>query len=299
LLLSKNVSRMLRKHITVSEAPKTNNRLPLSFHRTFVPERRYITALLDFAANEGAGTVQDISAQTGIPTGKSSGKVPAILDYCYAMGLLGRGSYARGSEKAPRLTPFGRVVWLEDRHLAEGVTQWLAHFHMCRPDVGADAWHHVFAIGRGALGLEFTAEEFEAYLANIYGPKNRSLAGPMVRMYEEPAAFRAAGVLRSGPHGIERRVAPVLEEFGNGYTAWLLKLLETHFPDERQTTVDDLNAASHWQSIAGWSPRQADLVLSMAQAKEAVDVDRQMRPWVISRRGLSENCWHRLYEDLV
>ncbi len=67
---------------------KRHNRLPVTFHQTFLPERAHIAALLKYAAGGKTGTDQEISADIGVPTGQSSGKVPAMLDYCAGMGLL-------------------------------------------------------------------------------------------------------------------------------------------------------------------------------------------------------------------
>lgn len=92
---------------------KQNNayhRLPVTFHQTFIPERAHISALLKFAAsgNESTSTPlsvtdQEISVETGIPTGQSSGKVPAMLDYCRGMGLiqLERGTYPEQKRPVP------------------------------------------------------------------------------------------------------------------------------------------------------------------------------------------------------
>ena len=35
--------------------------LPINFHKTFIPERHFIAALLDYAALGKAGTLQEIS----------------------------------------------------------------------------------------------------------------------------------------------------------------------------------------------------------------------------------------------
>ena len=49
--------------------------LAVNFHKTFIPERRLITDLMGYAALGQRGTFQEISADTGIPMGKSNGKV--------------------------------------------------------------------------------------------------------------------------------------------------------------------------------------------------------------------------------
>jgi len=50
------------------------SRLPRNFHKTFIPERQYLNSILRFAARGASGDIQKIAAETGIPTGTSSGK---------------------------------------------------------------------------------------------------------------------------------------------------------------------------------------------------------------------------------
>lgn len=125
--------------------------LPLNFHKTFIPERRFIAALLEFAALDKQGNYQEISKETGIPMGKSSGKVPAILDYARGMGLIEFIGKRANSIKKPVLTTLGRVVYLEDKFLGEKMVQWLVHMNLCRNDIGAITWHKAFAKGRNIL----------------------------------------------------------------------------------------------------------------------------------------------------
>ena len=53
--------------------------LSLSFHLTFAPERRYLAALLEYAALGKSGSMREMADDTGIPMGESTGKLPA---YC-------------------------------------------------------------------------------------------------------------------------------------------------------------------------------------------------------------------------
>ena len=63
---------------------KTN----LNFHQTFKPERQYISGLLSEIECCNGLDIQEISNQTGIPTGKSSGKVEPTISYAEYMGLI-------------------------------------------------------------------------------------------------------------------------------------------------------------------------------------------------------------------
>ena len=81
-----------------------HHRLPRNFHRTFKPERQYIHAMLRFAASGREGDAVAIGEATGIPTGASCGKVPAIIDYCRGMGLIVLTGPERSAVKRPELT---------------------------------------------------------------------------------------------------------------------------------------------------------------------------------------------------
>jgi hypothetical protein len=276
------------------------SRLPFNFHQTFIPERVYAEKILSFAASEKNGTIKEISTQTGIPMGKSSGKAPAILDYCCGMGLVTLTG-KRGAIKSPRLTNFGRVVFLEDKFLKLPLSQWLAHLHLCRPDAGAEAWFLTFVKGRPILGDSLDPARVEQFLQDQSGGQlQTSLVGPLFRTYTDTAALldtRLLSTVENAPY--RRNPAPISNEFLRGYAAWLLALLEIHFPDQREVAANDLQSASNWQDVGGWSSAQCDHLLALIQERGFVDVNRQLRPWVITRLYPSAEVWPTIYQDLV
>jgi hypothetical protein len=278
---------------------KIYQRLPVTFHQTFAPERTHISALLRFTASGKEGTEQEISAETGIPTGQSSGKVPAMLDYCTGMGLLSVEKGSQAGKKFPKLTDFGRTVLLEDANLTEELTQWMAHLLLCRRYGGAEVWHLSFGVSYDVLGIEFSEEGLEEYLTGILGRRKRSLIGPMIRMYDEPASFKKAGTIAHENKTLRRMPAPILSGFGNGYAASLLSLWEGHFPKERQVTLADFEAETYWQRICGWNDRQYLQILEILESNGAIVLDKQMRPWVLTRRAESQNYWRTLYDELA
>ena len=274
-------------------------RLPVHFHQTFIPERRYISALLRYAASEKQGTDQEISASTGIPVGQSSGKVPSIINYCIGMGLI---SIERGNEprqKRPVLTDFGRIVLIEDSNLSEPLSQWIAHINLCRRIGGAEVWQKTFGPGRDVLGMKFSESDLDEYLNSFFGKKSRSHIGPMIRTYEEESAFKNTGSVTRKSNSIERSPAPLLNGFGPGYSALILSLWDDHFLEFRQVTLTDFEEETYWQRIMGWSDQQLEMVLEMIQANGAIDVDRQIRPWIILRRADSKQYWRKLFGQLV
>lgn len=282
----------------VEKKREQRNRLSRNFHKTFIPERQYINAILRFAARGASGNIQVIAAETGIPTGSSSGKVAPTLDYCRGMGLV-QMSEGRSAIKKPELTSFGRIVLLEDPFLKEPLSQWLAHFNLCDIHNGAEVWYQTFFNGYTRLGMEYRREALEDWLATSCNAPRGGLIGPMVRMYEDNSSFGSCGVLTENNGRISRKVAPVKGEFAFGYGAWLIQMMETIAKAGSQVTVTELEEKRGWRTIAGWNQMEAQRILELVERKGILMVDRQMTPWILRARETAINSWSKIYNDLI
>jgi hypothetical protein len=255
--------------------------------------------MLCFAASDREGDYQEIAAATGIPTGTSSGKVPAILDYCCGMGLIRLAGPGRSSMKKPDLTPFGRVVLLEDPFLKQVVSQWIGHLNLCGRLAGADVWYRTFFEGTQALGMTFPRTKLESYLGGIYGVEKSGLIGPLVGAYEDDAAFKVCGVLSETNGMIVRRPAPITDELGLAYGSWILQLIADHFPRQQQVPVTDLDAVAGWRTIPGWDVTLMQRALELVQRKGLIGVDRHMMPWLLTPKLTADATWKRIYDDML
>lgn len=276
-----------------------HQRLSRNFHRTFKPERQYISALLRYAASGAEGDIQAIGAATGIPTGASSGKVPAIIDYCIGMGLVDLGGQKRSAVKKPELTPFGRSVLLEDPYLKTGISQWIAHLNLCGPITGADVWYQTFFAGAQSLGKAFERTALESHLSMAYGVEKAGLVGPMIGMYADEASFGICGALEDGKTNIKRKPAPLNDEYGYAYGAWLLQLIENHFPKQGQISTTELDAQAGWRTIPTWDIGNHQLALELIERKGLIEVDRHMEPWLIRPKATAESTWKIIFDDLI
>ncbi len=268
--------------------------LPINFHQTFVPERRHIEKLLHYAALGKQGSMQELAEDTGIPMGKSSGKAPAIVSYAKGMGLIEAGGSRPSKVIEPTLTPFGRAVYLGDRCLEEPLTQWLVHLNLCRGDIGAEAWHAVFAKARNSLGNRFTRPQLEEYLARRFGP-GRDRTGPLVRTYTDSAALGGANVLAVREEWVERRAMPVRDDWGPAYAAALLSVLESQFAGREQVTLDEVRE-THWFDAAYWSEADIEALCMTLDRCGYLKVDRQLKPWVLDRHAQAAKVWPLVYE---
>jgi hypothetical protein len=276
-----------------------HSRLPRFFHKSFKPERQYINAMLRYAASGQEGDLQAIAAATGIPTGSSTGKVPAILDYCSGMGLIRLVGPERSSIKKPELTPFGRIVMLEDPYLKASVSQWIAHFNLCGFLTGADVWYHTFFAGMQALGMKFQRSQLESHLSVVYGADKSNIIGPLIGTYEDDAAFKVCGALTDLDGWIIRRPAPIADEYGIGYGAWMLQLINDHFPKQRQVPITQLDAAAGWRTIPGWDVTSLQRTLALVERKGLIEVDRHMDPWLLLPKVGPDETWKRIYDDML
>jgi len=247
---------------------------------------------MEYAASGKSGSFKEISEETGIPMGESTGKLPAILSYAEGMGLIETDST---SVKQPVLTDFGRAVYQEDRFLGEEITQWLVHFNLCRRDIGAIAWNKVFA--QGMLGASFTKTQLEDYLVGVFGGKNRT--GPMLVTYYEDAALLRAGILKIDGETICRSKVPLISSFSTAYSAYMLSLIEVFFPSETQVTVTDFNEVTQWFNICFWNESEIEIALTMIGETGNISIDRQMRPWIIEKRRSSVELWPTIWDYLA
>lgn len=274
-------------------------RLSRNFHRTFKPERQYISAMLRFAASGWEGDAQRIAACTGIPTGASTGKVPAILDYCRGMGLIRLGGQQRSAVKKPELTPFGRTLLLEDPYLKTSVSQWIAHLNLCSPISGADVWYQVFFRSASSLGMVFERSQLESQLRLVYGIDRPGLIGPLIGMYQDEAAFSTCGALIEDRLKITRSSAPLSEEFGYAYGAWLLQLIADHFPKQGQISTTELDVQAGSRTIPGWDVGSHRRALALIERKGLIEVDRHMEPWLLRPTMAVDTAWKLIYKELL
>lgn len=271
--------------------------LPINFHKTFIPERHFIAALLDYAALGKSGTMQAIAVDTGIPMGQTNGKVPAVIDYARGMGLIEVHAGSEKGTKVPKLTSFGRAVFKEDKYLGEAVTQWIVHMNLCRSDIGALAWNAVFNKSRSVLGGRFDKQQLEDYLGGISGPGN-DRTGPLLRVYLEDAALERTRAIELNGDIVTRGKAPLLDLYALPYTAFVLELIESFFLKQNQVTLTDLQKETGWFDICFWKEAEVEAACLLMERKGYITIDRQRQPWIIEKLSKAEEVWPHIWDDL-
>ncbi len=281
--------------------------LPLNFPQTFLPERRLLAQLLPFAQRHGQGDKVAIGAETGIPTGNSTGKVEPMIYYAHGMGLITvnkeSGHWQLG------LTPLGRVVLQEDPFLSDPLTLWLVHLMLCRryglssPAKGvADAWFALFAESGFRLGRSFKQTSFLDFLIERHGKKKylKQLSSVVVRSYLKESCLGQINVLQQAEDGtLVRQSAPVEKVFFPVYAAYLYLVWDELFYSDKQISLDCFSEQSRCFLIMGWDDAMTARWLDWMTDKGIIQLDRYTGTAMVLRLQSTEQVLAAIYSELI
>jgi hypothetical protein len=285
-------------------------KIPLNFTQDFLPERSLLSKLMQFAQSGQKGNKEEIGEITGIPTGKSSGKVEAIIFYALGMGLI--SAKKEGGKWSLGLTELGNFIYSEDRYLSEPLTLWLLHLMLCRrhdlsdPARGTvDAWFSLFADGNHRLGSSFEQETYTIFLTERHGKKNylKGLTGQVLRTYLEPKCFGLIQALtlemKKKMRIYHRNSAPVDEIYFPAYTAYLFLIWDELYPKERQIAFDELNHQSRIASLLLWEKSTLFQWLQWMSDNRILQLDRQTGGTLILRLQSTSQIISNIFKNLI
>jgi len=266
--------------------------LSINFPMTFFCERQSISKLLNLAERNYSGSIQKISDDTGIPTGKSSGKVKPHIDYATGMGLINPG-FDKGIYYLT-LTSFGKIVQKSDPFLDLPITQWLAHANMCDPIDGANSWVKIFT---DWITTDTRSKDLISSIADIPMTKLR----PLFQMYEKRESFGKIGVLRKEGDEFRRIQASISYEWNRGYSALILSLLERYFHSEgrKQISIPEFIQVTKLPYRFFWQGDDFLRVMQNLTSLGFVKISNLVDPPVIQSLVSAEQVWGTIYDDIV
>lgn len=284
--------------------------LPLNFSQDFLPDMRLIARLLPFAAANGSGNKIEIGAETGIPTGDSTGKVEPMIQFARGMGLLRTDK--DGARWQLELTPLGRLISTQDPYLSESVTLWLLHLMLCRRSVQeepvtglADPWFALFADGGLRLGNRFDQKSYLDYLIERHGMKGylKGLSGLVLRSYIEPTCFGQINALSAETLDRQtlylRHAAPADLSYFPAFSAYLFLIWDDLFAGHSQLAIDDLFSQSRCLAILGWDRAKATRWLDWMADHGLLQLDRQTGGTLALRLRDTEAVITGIFDELA
>jgi hypothetical protein len=285
-----------------------NTRLPLNSPQTFLPERQLLSRLLAFAAQGGSGNKLEISDQTGIPTGTSTGKVEPMLYYAAGMGLLQISQ--QDDHWTPRLTALGQCIYREDRFLNEPQTLWLLHLLLCRPQAHADsnkgiadAWFSAFSTHELRFGSVISSAGLHQVLNERHGELGylKSLASVVLRMYQEPSCWASSKILldTSTPEHFERSAAPNERSYYPFYTTYFYLMWDLLFPEDTQIPLPLFAQLSASFKVLNWNSNTINQWLDWLVDEGWIQQDKHTGSAMLLRLKTTPQAIQQTYQGLL
>lgn len=271
----------------------------LNFHQTFKPERNYISSILMDGENCSGMTLQEIAEQTGIPTGKSSGKVEPTLAYCELMNLITKEK-TNGIYQIS-LTPMGKCICSEDVGLSERLTILLCHCMIVRKVKGASLWsyvfHDIFPKYRNIIGKTLLEKEIEIQFGN------NVKMGPFNSSYGD--LFSVLNLLNFSSDKIFITPMRYDKEFAYLYAyvffvywnEWYDNLQDSDVISREEITSEQLKEIG-FRFPFGWSEREEYGILEHLSDQDLIHMNRQLSPYTIRRLIDEETLIRKLYSEL-
>lgn len=245
---------------------------------------------MKYASNESSGTLREISEETGIPTGDSTGKVRPHIDYAFGMGLI-QYSLIDGVYTLS-LTPLGKSVWKNDPRMNESITQWLAHVHLCDPTDGAEIWFQIFTNWK-----HLEKKTIDSITKKLQVTK--TTIRPFLKMYQIQESFGKIHVLNETPRGLSRTIAPIIRDMDRCYGVLVLELLEKYFPGKKQVGIGEFEEVTLFSARFGWDLNETQKVFDIAASLGLIKKSELVFPFVIQALSSSKDEWLKIYDDLI
>lgn len=270
----------------------------INFHQTFKPEKQYISSILEIAGSSAYSSVKDISLQTGIPNGKSSGKVEPHIYYATFMGLItyDKRKISAIDRYSISRTLLGEMVYSEDPGFQEDLTLLLCHCMMQREKEGAPLWSTVFKSilprYRRGISKDMLIKELNVVFKNKVTVKN---IAPFYLSYS--SFFDGIGPLDVNADSITLTPVPYNREFVYLYALVLFEYWQEVYPAQDEITSDQLKEL-HYGDVFGWGIQEEYETLEHLVDKGIIRLNRQLMPYTILKMVEKEDLINRLYSEL-
>lgn len=271
----------------------------VNFHKTFVPEEVYITKILELAEKNFSGTKEQISDITGIPTGKTSGKVIPHIKYAYYMGLI--NYQFEKSAFILSLTSLGETVLNQDKYLFEDITKLICHFNICDKDKGAYIWSFIYFKQSLMFEVKISLDLLKKKCCDLFLVD--ADVSPLKRAYRNDGFWGKLGIFdtqclsdKSGELCLNSLFYNDVFKFAYAYT--LFSAWDIYMKDTGEITTDQVVDILMWNKRLGFDEDEMLFVLEELEAEGLVRLNKQLAPYTVIRNAETNDILPRLYELL-
>lgn len=268
-----------------------NKKVNLNFHQTFPPGAAHISALLSLAKSQEAYTKEEISDITGIPTGKSSGKVEPSIRYAEYMGLV--QDEVKDKKHLLRLTPLGEEILYQDEMLQEKATLYLCHSGLVS-DSGASLWNCIFSMLIPRYGAALKTVTLKDALKNYYNGVDVNMA-PVISSYN--GMFKKLSILKNSQDEIKFNYQAFKDAYYYIYVYMFLKEWETMYLGAQELTADDVYSMNIEYKLC-LTRVDFDRVLTIMDSEGIIKIERLLNPFVVLKLHTSQEIIKKIYSRI-
>lgn len=267
----------------------------INFHQTFYSNLEYISKILMLGDYAEFYTKEEISEITGIPTGKSSGKVVPHIKYSEYMNLI---TFVNDGDKYKiSRTDLGELIYNEDLFIEENVTKFLCHYFLTSKSFGAPMWFDVYRYFQAEYGKKIRVGLVDAELEEKYGKKVK--LNPFNGCYLNNYSFEELGLL-----SIEDECYMFNEFKYNGDYLYavlfcLFKELEALDNNRREFSETEIFENLFWQKALNWDEVKGMNLLEQAEEKGILSINKQLLPVTIIMNTNSRSLLNDIYSNLI
>ncbi len=266
----------------------------LSFHETFPPTLRYISEILQLAGKNFEGTKEEISEETGIPTGADGGKVVPHIKYAKYMGLIEDDTVNKGKYNL-QLTPIGRLIYLEDKYFMDKISKILINYLLCDDEKGAPHWSFLFNHFNYTLDSEYSMATIEDYAKMYFGKSAKMTV--VKSMYINDYGFDDLRLISEGFNKnlvFERGFIQQDAYYVYAYT--LLSSWEQYFKDKIELSIDDISNKIKWNNKFGFDYNTMLEVFDELESLDIIKMNKQLSPITIIKTEEADKIMGNIYD---
>ena len=264
----------------------------MNFHKTFSPQDSYITKILELANNNYTGSKEEISEETGIPTGKTSGKVVPHILYAQYMGLtthtLSKGKYTL------ELTDLGKTVLKNDKYLFEDISRLICHYNICDEDTGAYLWSFIYSRLLIMLDENMSEEAMKKKYNDFFMVKTD--LGALRKSYSNEGFFSFLDLLDFS-EGIRINSSYYKDERLYVYAYALFSSWDRTYSKTQEVTADQI-IDMKWSKRFGFDEDEMLFALEQMEEKKLIRLNKQLVPYTVIRNADTADVLPHLYELL-
>lgn len=264
----------------------------VNFHKTFSPQESYITKIMELAKDRYTGSKEEISEETGIPTGKTSGKVVPHILYAQYMGLtthtLSKGKYTL------ELTDLGKLVLENDKYLFEDISRLMCHYNMCDEVSGANLWSFIYSGLPIMLDETMSEEAMKKKYSDFFMVKTD--IGALRKSYNEDGFFSLLDLLDFS-EGIRINSSYYKDDRLYVYAYALFSSWDKKYPNTQEITADQI-IEMKWNKRFGFDEDEMLFALEQMEGRQLLKLNKQLVPYTIIRNAETADVLSHLYELL-